>query len=181
MKMIDSYASSGDKRVNEDKPKKYIIEDVEVDTNCNGINLENRKIAELPQKLFSLHQLKRITLSKNKIKTLPDQFFDSFPQLTWLDLRYNKLEFLSRKVANLKKLNYLLLGNNRIKRLCIEIGGIPNLNGLNIEGNPLEFPAERILSKGFKDIIQYLQECYNERVELESNPLINVFDSKVAW
>ncbi|VDO11734.1 unnamed protein product [Rodentolepis nana] len=131
------------------------------------LSLENRNLIEIPQKILCLNQLKHLSLNGNCIRVLPEEFFKAFPHLTWLDLRCNKLEYISRGVVNLSSLKNLLVSNNNIRRLCIELGGINSLAGLNIGGNPIEFPPRDILSKGTSCIIQFLRKCYSKRLELE--------------
>nr|CDS32126.1 leucine rich repeat containing protein 27 [Hymenolepis microstoma] len=131
------------------------------------LSLENKNLIEVPQKVLWFNQLKHLSLNGNCIRVLPDEFYKAFPHLTWLDLRFNKLESISRAVVNLSSLKNLLVGNNNIRRLCIELGGINSLTGLNIEGNPIDFPPQDILSKGASYTIRFLRKCYSKRLELE--------------
>ena len=54
---------------------------------------------------------------------LPANFFLTFAQLKWLDLRNNQITDLPLKgLAIHENLRYLLLENNQIKKLPVEIG-----------------------------------------------------------
>ncbi|VUZ53076.1 unnamed protein product, partial [Hymenolepis diminuta] len=131
------------------------------------LSFNNKDLIEIPRNILYLNQLNLLSLNGNHIRTLPDEFYKAFPQLTWLDLRCNELEFISRAVVNLSNLKNLLIGNNNIRRLCIELGGVKSLTGLNIGGNPIEFPSQDILLKDSCSIMRYFRECYLRRLEIE--------------
>ncbi|VDM31106.1 unnamed protein product [Hydatigera taeniaeformis] len=137
--------------------------------NSDSISFENCELASIPSEILTFTQLQRLSLYGNQICSLPDIFFYSFPQLTWLDLRFNFLSAISRAVKNLQRIKNLLIGHNKIERLCLELGGIESLMGLNIEGNPLLFPSRNIINKGSKYVLQYLKECYARRTQLEKS------------
>lgn len=131
------------------------------------IGLESINLCKIPEDLLQLHQLQRISLYGNQLDSLPETFYNSFPQLTWLDLRYNRLHCISRSINRLQCLVNLLVGNNNISRLCLELGGIESLIGLHFEGNPLIFPSQDILLKGPSHVLDYLKNCNSKRIELE--------------
>ncbi|KAL5112029.1 Leucine-rich repeat-containing protein 27 [Taenia crassiceps] len=126
----------------------------------DSITLENCELVSIPNEVLSFTQL--------RICSLPDEFFCSFPQLNWLDLRFNLLSAIPRAIKNLTRIKNLLIGHNNIQRLCVELGGMENLIGLNTEGNPLQFPSEAIIIRGSKYVLKYLRDCYAKRTHLES-------------
>lgn len=149
--------------------------------NLDSMSFENCELVSVPNEILAFTQLrvnqchkiilKRLSLYGNRIFSLPDNFFCSFPQLIWLDLRFNLLSSIPRAIKNLSRIKNLLVGHNNIHRLCLEIGGMGNLVGLNIGGNPLQFPSQNIISRGSKYVLNYLKECYAKRTQLESKLL----------
>lgn len=149
--------------------------------NLDSISFENCELVSIPNEILSFIQLrvkhyheiilKRLSLYGNRICFLSDDFFCSFPQLIWLDLRFNLLSAIPRAIKNLSRIKNLLIGHNNISRLCLELGGIESLIGLNIETNPLQFPSKNIISRGSKYVLNYLKECYAKRTHLESKLL----------
>lgn len=71
-------------------------------------------IVLLPQYLY---------LANNQIAFLPDGFFEYFPLLRWLDLRYNCLTHLpSISRHGHDELRCLLIEGNAIRRLPLQLG-----------------------------------------------------------
>ncbi len=54
-------------------------------------------------------------------------------------------------------LRYLLLENNKIKKLPVEIANLRYLTALNLIDNPIEYPPIEIVQKGFKAVQEYLK------------------------
>lgn len=62
-------------------------------------------------------------LEGNELTSLPDDFFDCLPRLTWLDLRRNKLLRLpSVYTGRHNHLRTLLLEGNKLRSLPLELG-----------------------------------------------------------
>ncbi|KAL7061985.1 hypothetical protein AAHC03_01223 [Spirometra sp. Aus1] len=106
---------------------------------------------------------------------LPEELFDSFPCLTWLDLRNNQLLEISRSICKLVNLTNLLVGANKLTKLPVEIGALKKLKGLNVEKNNLEFPSKDVLCRGTKYVISYLQRCFERKRKLKGDN--ETFDS----
>lgn len=91
------------------------------------------------QHLSGLHELQRLVLSGNGLSELPDDLFDDVGNLTWLDLRSNKVHLPVNIFRNLHKLEYLELGYNNLNKLENGIfRNQHNLKHLNLWGNNLQ-------------------------------------------
>lgn len=105
-----------------------------------------------------------INLRNNKLRTLPDEFFPSLPNLMWLDLRENQLTDLPKTIKNHQCLTHLLLQNNCLTSLPNELGTVANLKVLQWSGNPLMYPPREITHKGIKEIKKILNEKYIDEI-----------------
>ncbi|CAG2231306.1 unnamed protein product [Mytilus edulis] len=66
--------------------------------------------------------------------------------------------FTSVYTGRHQNLRNLLLEGNNLRSLPLELGLIKSLNGLNISGNPIEFPPGEIIEKGTNEILKFLRE-----------------------
>ena len=87
--------------------------------NLKRVSLKSNSLAnEFDQRPFALlkNRLERLVLASNRLTSLPSEF-ENFERLMHLDLSSNLIEAISSEVTFrlLGKLNYLNLGNNRIK------------------------------------------------------------------
>lgn len=106
-----------------------------------------------------LRCLQMIFLQNNKIQMLPDDFFHSFLNLNWLDLRGNQLECIPLTIKNHPSITHLLLQDNKISSLPNELGTVLTLKVLQLSGNPLVYPPKAIINLGTNKILKYL---YNQ-------------------
>ncbi|XP_047409692.1 leucine-rich repeat-containing protein 27 isoform X4 [Sciurus carolinensis] len=90
---------------------------------------------------------------------IPRDFFQLLPNLTWLDLRYNRIKALPSGIGSHKHLKTLLLERNPIKILPVELGNVATLKALNLRHCPLEFPPQLIVQKGVVAILAFLRIC----------------------
>ncbi|GBP32442.1 Leucine-rich repeat-containing protein 27 [Eumeta japonica] len=107
-------------------------------------------------------------LQNNKIKLLPDDFFESLPNLMWLDLRDNELRELPKFILNHPSLTHLLLQNNKLTSLPPELGTVHSLKILQLSGNALSYPPQEIVKSGTKKILDFLNEEFNDSIDLIS-------------
>ncbi|XP_071827290.1 uncharacterized protein [Apostichopus japonicus] len=124
-----------------------------------SIDLSQKNLAKLPQELYSLQEIEYLYLEGNLLDSVPDEVFEKLPNLKWLDLRYNQIKVLPITCAKHRFLRTLLLEGNLLTELPPELGLVKTLTGLNLRGNPLEFPPQRILEKGIKEIMRYLRDA----------------------
>ena len=148
------------------------------------LHMSRNNIVFVPADLFSLPAIKEIDLSKNKIEYLPEAIIGTItPTLINLNVSYNKLtsfpdyftnskmEFLTVShnslhsvpfaVTQIKSLRHLDISYNlNIHIIPYELGGLPNLNSLcvdgiqlitNIPGN-LQMPMLLFLRQMFKSL-----------------------------
>ena len=91
------------------------------------------------QHLSGFNELERLVLSGNGLSNLPEDLFDDVGNVTWLDLRANKVHLPVNIFRKLRKLEYLELGFNNLNSL--EAGVFRNqhkLKHLNLWGNNLQ-------------------------------------------
>ncbi|XP_007934976.2 leucine-rich repeat-containing protein 27 [Orycteropus afer afer] len=103
--------------------------------------------------------LKQLYLQRNSLCTVPKDFFQLLPNLTWLDLRFNRIKALPSGIGSHKHLKTLLLERNPIKMLPVELGNVSSLKALNLRHCPLEFPPQLIVQKGLVAILSFLRIC----------------------
>ncbi|XP_065924234.1 leucine-rich repeat-containing protein 27 isoform X7 [Magallana gigas] len=137
----------------------------------NTLELCDKKMLQIPRELLEMNNLEYLYLEGNELTSLPDDFFDCLPRLTWLDLRRNKLLRLpSVYTGRHNHLRTLLLEGNKLRSLPLELGLIKSLNGLNISNNPIEFPPKDIMEKGTAEILKFLREMLQAK---SSGQLLN--------
>lgn len=91
------------------------------------------------QHLSGFTDLERLMLSGNGLSELPEDLFNDVGNLTWLDLRSNKVHLPMNIFRNLTKLEYLELGYNNLKTLEPGVFRSQNrLKSLNLWGNDLQ-------------------------------------------
>ncbi|XP_074194870.1 leucine-rich repeat-containing protein 27 isoform X3 [Rhinolophus sinicus] len=139
--------------------------------------------------VFKIPTLKQLHLQRNALCSIPDDFFHWLPNLTWLDLRHNRIRALPSGIGchrcpavfrprgrshsysrllrtRLPAFGYfqdfsvpLLFGN--LAMTCP--GNVTTLTALNLRCCPLEFPPQLIVQKGLAAIRAFLQACAAER------------------
>nr|XP_023417280.1 leucine-rich repeat-containing protein 27 [Cavia porcellus] len=114
------------------------------------------------EKIFMVPNLQHLHLQRNALCMIPKDFFQLLPNLTWLDLRYNKIKALPSGIGSHKRLRTLLLERNPIKMLPMELGNVVTLRALNLRHCPLEFPPQLIVQKGMVAILTFLRICAAE-------------------
>ncbi|XP_069095856.1 leucine-rich repeat-containing protein 27 isoform X2 [Pleurodeles waltl] len=116
-------------------------------------------IPERPAKEVMKECMKHLHLQGNSLSRVPDDFFQQFTNLVWLDLRYNRLTSLPSGIGAHRNLKSLLLEGNPIKALPVELGNLTTLKALNLRHCPLEFPPIEIVQKGLQNILLFLQNA----------------------
>ncbi|NP_001137228.1 leucine-rich repeat-containing protein 27 isoform X1 [Rattus norvegicus] len=131
-----------------------------------GVIYSSSPILDLSQKglrhlgkFFKIPNLQQLHLQRNLLSEIPQDFFQLLPNLTWLDLRYNKIRVLPPGIGSHKHLKTLLLERNPIKALPVELGQVTTLTALNLRHCPLEFPPYLIVQKGLVSILTFLRIC----------------------
>ncbi|XP_015773486.1 PREDICTED: leucine-rich repeat-containing protein 27-like [Acropora digitifera] len=112
------------------------------------IDLSKKRLTQIPPKVLDLRQLEFLYLEGNLISSLPEDLFDRLPNLRWLDLRNNHISEIPQIIGTHRNLRNLLLEGNNVESLPLELGLLKSLSGLNLSGNPLEYPPQFIVERG---------------------------------
>ncbi|XP_066094985.1 leucine-rich repeat-containing protein 27 [Saccopteryx bilineata] len=112
--------------------------------------------------ILKIPTLQQLHLQRNALCTIPEDFFRLLPNLTWLDLRHNRVQELPPGIASLRYLKTLLLERNPIKMLPVELGNVVMLRALNLRHCPLQFPPQLVVQKGVAAILSFLRGCAAE-------------------
>lgn len=102
------------------------------------LDLSNVGIATFPKCLLKLRNIEELDLSRNQLKTIPE-FISQLTGLSWLDLHSNQIEQLPESIGLLGSLVHLNLCNNNLDSagLSPQIGNLRNLQVLNLGMNRL--------------------------------------------
>ncbi|KAH9505082.1 hypothetical protein Btru_059469 [Bulinus truncatus] len=140
-----------------------VIENVKA-TKSLSTDLSRKLLQTIPEALLELTHLEYLYMEGNEISFLPEDFFKFFPCLVWLDLRNNMLcRIPSSHLSGHSCLRNLLLEGNNLCNLPLELGLVRSLHGLNIAGNPLEFPPLAVIETGTQGILQFLRDVMNAK------------------
>lgn len=135
-----------------------VIEEA-ISTSSSTLDLSRKKIHHLKEEIFQVPNIKHLHLQGNSLSRVPEDFFQQFTNLVWLDLRYNRLTSLPSGIGAHRNLKSLLLEGNPIKALPVELGNLTTLKALNLRHCPLEFPPLEIVQKGLQAILLFLQNA----------------------
>ncbi|CAH3157474.1 unnamed protein product [Pocillopora meandrina] len=145
------------------------------------LNLSARDLLKLPKAVLELTELEKLDLSRNKLKTIPENvgklnnitaFYVSgnqlsiFPasltqlkKLRWLDISRNKLTTISDAIGEMVELWGLVLSNNQLTVLSPAIKQLKKLERLNISHNKLTTISDAI---GEMVALEELDLSYNQ-------------------
>lgn len=108
--------------------------------NQTKLNLNWKKISDLPTEIGQLKNLKKLDLSGNELDYLPDEI-GQLTQLETLILIGNNFNIVPQIIGKLKELKVLKLSNNDIAELPDELGHLKKLEELHLFSTRLrEFP-----------------------------------------
>ncbi|XP_060538891.1 leucine-rich repeat-containing protein 27 isoform X1 [Pantherophis guttatus] len=136
-----------------------------VSNSAVSLDLSRKDLQHLTAEIYRLFNLRYLHLEGNAISVIPEDFFQSLSNLTWLDLRYNKLKELPSGIGCHKQLKTLLLERNPITRLPVELGNVASLTALNLRQCPLEFPPLEVIQKGLSFILCFLRKNCHQNIE----------------
>ncbi|RCK56416.1 Leucine-rich repeat-containing protein SOG2 [Candida viswanathii] len=110
------------------------------------LSLQNNQFVELPSNFHKIaSHLKYLDLHQNLISYIPHDFFDKFPALEILDLASNRLAALPESLPRVAALKVVSIKDNNFKYLPPQLGELPNLNLVEVTGNPLILPSNDII------------------------------------
>ena len=107
-----------------------------------NLKFEGAELIVFPEQVFTLSKLKSLIISqfdtKNKIKTLPDNF-DKLPLLEELSLRNAALTEVPASIGRLQHLENVYFNANNLTKLPQALAENSHLTYVNINNNPLDF------------------------------------------
>jgi Leucine-rich repeat (LRR) protein len=123
-----------------------------------SIDLRNNQLRHLPIDLASLGCLTEVIISMNRFSAFPDVFY-AMPGLLSIIASDNQIMGVDADaMLGLQKLNCLDLTNNDINKVPPELGLLPAIKSLKLEGNSFKIPRPAILAKGTPAILEYLRD-----------------------
>lgn len=112
-------------------------------TKLKYLSLGNNAIKSIPDEVGQLKGVIEFSMMQNRIHEVSDLLFEL--PLVKLNLGHNRLQSLSKSIANLTKLEMLTLLANRLTELPPEIGQLKKLESLSLNYNALTtLPVEII-------------------------------------
>ncbi|XP_016059606.1 PREDICTED: leucine-rich repeat-containing protein 27 [Miniopterus natalensis] len=134
-----------------------------------GVIFSSSPVLDLSQRglhhlgdFLKIPTLKQLHLQRNALCTIPGDFFQLLPNLTWLDLRHNRIQELPPGIGSHRYLKTLLLERNPIKMLPVELGNVTTLRALNLRDCPLQFPPQLVVQEGPASILTFLRACASQ-------------------
>ena len=101
------------------------------------LNINRKKIREIPDSIGSLASLERLNLSRNKIRNLPKSI-GSLPSLKKLDLSRNDILEIPLSICQMTSLKWLDLSHNNIREIPVAIVNLRSLTKLRLNRNNIE-------------------------------------------
>ncbi|XP_008058413.1 leucine-rich repeat-containing protein 27 isoform X2 [Carlito syrichta] len=170
----------------------------DVHKGIEGIFFSTSPVLDLSQsglchlgEVFRIPNLQQLHLQRNALCTIPKDFFQLLPNLTWLDLRYNRIKVLPSGIGSHKHLKTLLLERNPIKMLPVELerSSATKMNLSDLSDSPvLELPGACASSEGginsqhLKEAVLKEKAGFSPPVEkLDLRELRKSTDSSECW
>ncbi|XP_044896824.1 leucine-rich repeat-containing protein 27 isoform X6 [Felis catus] len=94
------------------------------------LDLSQRGLHHL-EEIFKIPNIKQLHLQRNALCEIPADFFQSLPNLAWLDFRCNSIRALPSGIGSHKHLKTLLLERNPIKMLPVELERVADKDAVN--------------------------------------------------
>lgn len=108
--------------------------------------IQNSQLIELPSNFHKIaSSIKYLDLHQNSISYIPQDFFYGFDSLEILDLASNDLEFLPDSLSSVTTLKVISIKDNSFKYISPQLGELPNLNLIEVSGNPSLLPSNDII------------------------------------
>ncbi|CAH8552433.1 unnamed protein product [Schistosoma mattheei] len=130
------------------------------------LELESNQIKSIPLNIGQLCQLQTLNLDVNKLSRLPSTI-GNLNNLRKLRVKDNLLQRLPPEIGKLQNLTHLYLSNNKpLDLLPIELGMLPSLRFLGIDGCSLKQMPVDITKNGSASVIKYLRDllCIHSRI-----------------
>lgn len=117
---------------------------------------KQNNIDKFPRIILRFSSLREIDLSNNALENV--QITDDYPanSIEILNLNNNKIRYI-KGIHKLNKISCLSLDNNNIMDVPLEIGLLPALRSLTLNGNPQKLVRSHVLQQGNEAVISYLR------------------------
>ena len=114
---------------------------------------------------LSQSQTRVFSVEIGKEYEFTDDFFDSMPQLTHVDISCCNLTKLPESIFRLKQLSSLNISWNSLESIPVELGYLKCLRKLEIEGNPgaMIQPYISLMERGDRALIDFLRNVVRSR------------------
>ena len=105
-----------------------------------------------------MNNLRVLAISYNLIDNIEDIFGENLQKLEVIDISNNKIFDLSSRICFFNNaLQHINLENNNLTKLPTELGFMPQLKSLKIDGNQLKLIKRPIIEKGTAAIMDHLR------------------------
>ena len=148
-------------------------------TYLQKLTIENTGIYNLPKEIENLSDICELIIAKNRcFETIPPEI-SKLKKLTHLYLYENNIKFLPESIGELENLKVLYLSNNRLRTLPKSLTMLPKLEIINLSYNPIkELPDDLFEMQSLKEI--NIKNCMNLNIDeihtkLINNPNINIY------
>jgi len=111
-----------------------------------NIILIGNKLTRLPESIGQLINLNSFSVIRNDLTTLPESI-GRLSQLEELDFSGNKLNFLPESIGQLQSLKSLLLSGNNLITLPKSIKLLSNLRHIEISSNKISYEQQAVIRK----------------------------------
>mmetsp|Transcript_45644 Transcript_45644/g.92131 ORF Transcript_45644/g.92131 Transcript_45644/m.92131 type:complete len:241 (-) Transcript_45644:397-1119(-) len=134
----------------------------------DGLQLDLPKMAllHIPRQVLGFRKIRVLNLRANKITMLPTDICETLTDLEFLNLSFNRMQYLPENISSTIKLRTLLLQNNELSELPAGIGRLPLLTELRLGFNQLRALPETM---GRLTSVKVLTVSNNELRELPSS------------
>ena len=117
------------------------------------IDLQNKKLVELPDNIGNLYNLASLKLGLNQLRQIPLSI-GKLSQLKNLELWCNQLTNLPSSIGNVQQLQTLLVFSNRLSELPNTLGNLIHLHTLHLNLNEFSrFPTAVLSLKNLKSLM----------------------------
>ncbi|MFT4557387.1 MAG: Leucine-rich repeat (LRR) protein, partial [Planctomycetaceae bacterium] len=175
-------------------------------TQLQNLDVSHNKLDALPTSLGNLTQLQELSVSGNRLTTLPQSLSNliqlenlllgvpaggnplgsvpacirSLRNLKWINLTQCSLDELPSWFGDLSVLSEIYLQDNKLTDLPGEIGLLPNLQRLDLRGNPLNPELAAADEQGLEAVKAYLRAKAEDQIVLNEAKLILIGEGDVG-
>ncbi|XP_060791598.1 volume-regulated anion channel subunit LRRC8A-like [Neoarius graeffei] len=158
--------------INNEGTKLMVLNSLKKMVNLTELELVHCDLERIPHSIFSLHNLQKIDLKDNNLKTIEEIIsFQHLHQLVCLKLWYNQIAYIPIQIGTLTNLERLYLNRNKIDRIPSQLFFCRKLRFLDLSHNKLSSIHPDI---GLLQNLQYISVTANR---IKTLPL-NLFQCK---